>query len=110
MLGTLAAFGALSVLWALLGWLLPGERGCAVVFFGEPEAEIFTKIKWLKSFGLLRCPVLIVTDGDCPGLPGTENCNGEELLPRLEEERNRFYGTGTGDPAGRGQRRGISEL
>ena len=107
-LGTLAAFGALCALWALLGWLLPGGRGCAVVFFGEPEA--LTRFQWLKSLGLLHCPVLVVTDGAEAGLPGTENCTGEELLPRLEEERNRFYGTGTGDPAGRGQRRGISEL
>ena len=27
LLGTLAAYGALSALWAALGWLLPGLRG-----------------------------------------------------------------------------------
>ena len=31
LLGTLAAYGALSALWAALGWLLPGLRGCALV-------------------------------------------------------------------------------
>ena len=30
LLGFLAAFGALSALWAIFGWLLPAAVGCAV--------------------------------------------------------------------------------
>ena len=37
LLGTLAAYGAFSAIWASLGWLLPGLRGCAVVYMGAPE-------------------------------------------------------------------------
>jgi len=110
LLGTLAAFGALSLLWALFGWLLPAASGCAVVFYGAAEGEIFTVFKWLRSLGLLKCPVLVVTEEALSGLPDVEYCTGEELLPRLKEERNRYYGTGTADPAGHSQCRGISEL
>jgi hypothetical protein len=38
-----------------------------------------------------------------------EICAGENLLARLEMERNQV-GTGNGNPSGRHQRRGISEL
>ena len=40
LMGTLAAYGALSALWAALGWLLPGRRGCALVYAGTPEEGI----------------------------------------------------------------------
>jgi hypothetical protein len=60
----------------------------------------------------LRCPLLIV---HCHGTvcpPGTdaEIVGPEELLPRLEQERYGIDGTGNGDPSGRDQRRGVSEL
>lgn len=110
LLGTLAAFGALSLLWALFGWLLPSGKGCAVVCYGVPETENLVRFHWLRSLGLLHCPILTVSQGDAPDLPGVENCTGDELLPRLKEERNRYYGTGTADPAGHSQCRGISEL
>ena len=109
-LGTLAAFGLLSLLWTLLGWLLPEEKGCAVVFWGFPEPEILTKIKWLRNLGFLSCPVVVLSDGTETQLEETENCNEEELLHRLKQEWERYYGTGTGNPAGCGQRCGVSEL
>ena len=106
-LGFLAAFGAFSALWAAFGWLLPGLRGCAVVCWGRPEAEILIGYKWLRGLGLLRCPLLIVAED---GGEDTEICSREELLSRLEWERNRFDGTGNGDHSGNHQRGGIPEL
>jgi len=108
--GTLAAFGLLAVLWALLGVLFPGGEGCAVVCCGTPRAEIFAVFKLLKGLGVLRCPLIAVTEkDDCP-IDGTERCRPEQLLQRLTEERNRFDGTGNGDHSGCHQRRGVSEL
>ena len=106
-MGTFAAFGFVSALWAVLGWLLPSGKGCVLVCYGVPDIGIVSRWKWLQSLGLLRCPLLAVTDTACIE---TENCAGEELLARLEMERNRVHGTGNGDPSGRHQRRGISEL
>ncbi len=110
-LGTLAAFGVLCVLWCLFGALLPGTEGFAVVICGEAEEERFWRLLWLKSLGLLNCPVLMVAEK--PGesvMAEIEICSREELISRLEQERNRFNGTGNGDHTGRHQRRGISEL
>lgn len=109
-LGTLAAFGALCALWVMLGWLLPVGKGCALVCWGSAADEIFTGFKWLRGLGLLHCPLIVVTEMPGEPLEMTENCRPEQLLARLEQERNRFDGTGNGDPTGRGQCRGISEL
>ena len=107
-LGTLAAFGLLSVIWACLGWLLPSGKGCVLVCLGEPDVGIVSRWKWLRGLGLLRCPLVAVNaDAEYEEI---EICAGEELLARLEMERNQFHGTGNGDPSGRDQRRGISEL
>ena len=107
-LGTLAAFGLFSALWALLGWLLPGGKGCALVCVGMPDEGILTRSKWLHSLGLLRCPLVVVSEERQPLHPEIEICSREELVPRLERERN--HGTGIGDPPGRNQRCGVSEL
>ena len=103
----LAAFGLLSILWAALGWLLPSGQGCAIVCVGAPDTGILSRWRWLQSIGLLRCPLIAVSEETMDDI---EICAGEDLLSRLEMERNRFHGTGNGDPAGRHQRRGISEL
>jgi len=106
--GTLAAFGTLCAVLIALGRLLPAGEGCAVVCWGSPDEGILSRYHWLTGMGLLRCPLLAVEAPECAG-ENIENCAGEDLLARLEWERNQF-GTGTGNPAGRGQRRGISEL
>lgn len=110
LVGTLAAFGALSALWALLGWLLPGGKGCVVICYGAPKPEILTRFKWLRSLGFLNCPVILVSDKVSMQWEQAENCTEEELLQRLKQEYERYHGTGTGDSSGRGQRCGISEL
>ena len=109
-LGTLAAFGLLGILWAVFGVLLPGGKGCAVVCFGEPELELVAVFHWLRGLGILRCPLIAVMEEEDRHFDGVETCRPEQLLSRLTEERNRFDGAGNGDHPGRSQRRGISEL
>ena len=109
LLGTLAAWGLLCALWAAFGWLLPGLKGFVLVSFGLPPGEAAARYKWLKSLGLLDCPLQIVAEDAQVG-PDMERCAGEELLARLEMERKRFDGTGNGDHSGHHQRGGVSEL
>ncbi len=107
-LGVLAAYGLVCMLWAAFGWLLPEGRGCAVCCVGVPEEMTLRKLRWLRDMGLLAVPVLAVTE-DPLELPGDmERCSREDLLSRLERERSN--GTGNGDPSGRSQRRDLSEL
>ena len=108
LLGFLAAYGALSVLWAALGWLLPGLKGCAVVYMGAPGEGIRRRYRWLRGLGLISCPFLAVAEET--EAEEIEVCGREDLLDRLAWEAEKFDGTGTGDHTGRGQRRGISEL
>ena len=109
-LGTLAAFGFFCMLWAAFGWLLPGAQGFVLVRVGMPEPEAFARFQWLRGMGLLDVPLLIVAEAGTEAVPGTEICSREELLLRLEWEKNRVHGTGNGDPTGHHQCRGISEL
>lgn len=110
LLGTLAAYGALSAVWALLGWVLPGVEGCALVCVGAPDEGIRSRYRWLRGLGLLNCPLIAVAEEAVPVGRETEICSREQLLARLEWERDRLHGTGNGDHSGRGERRDISEL
>lgn len=111
-LGTLAAFGTLCALWVISGWLLPLGRGAALVCLGVPEEGIFLRVRWLQRTGLMNSPLIIVAEEPVKIQQsyGIEYCSPEQLIARLEQERKQFDGTGNGDPAGRDQRRGISEL
>ena len=93
LVGALAAYGALSALWAGLGWLLPGLKGCAVVYMGRPGEGIRRRYRWLRGLGLIDCPFLAVTDG--AQSEEMEVCGSETLLSRLAWEAERFGGTGT---------------
>ncbi len=96
--GMLAAFGLLCALWALLGWALPGDGNSAAVCLchaGLKEINAVRKLLWLRDWGFLKCPVLLV---DC-GLSEEEKrqlsklsdyiefCELEALAARLELER-----------------------
>ena len=111
-LGAMAAFGAMSLLWAMLGWLLPGGRGAALVCVGVPDEGLLCRVKWLRSLGLLNLPLLMLAENPGPGADreDMEYCTGEALLFRLERERMDGYGTGNGDPAGHRGSGGLSEL
>lgn len=117
----LAAFGMISVLWALLGWLLPGSREGLLLCHGYPgfsESAFFRRYLFLRDLGLLGSTLVVIDEGlseperkmlarrGC----GVELCPREKLPERLELERNRIDGTGNGNYSGRDQRGGISEL
>ena len=61
LLGFLAAFGLLSALWAIFGFLLPGSHRCGVVLLCEPDAEwlLLHRLLWLRQLGLLRCRIFL---------------------------------------------------
>lgn len=93
LLGFLAAYGALSALWACFGWLLPGLKGCAVVYLGSPGEGIRRRYRWLRGLGLIGCPFLAVSaDRETEEI---EVCSREDLLDRLAREAERFGRTGT---------------
>ena len=108
-LGMLAAFGCLCAVWASFGWLLPGLKGCVLVYAGIPEGETLARYKLLRGIGMLDCPMLIVAETEWED-SDIEICSREALLSRLEWERKRFDGTGNGDHSGHHQRGGVSEL
>ena len=91
-LGTLAAFGAWSILWALSGWLLPGGQEGALIEPGRPgetEATVVRRYLWLRGLGLLRQPLVVVdlglTEPEKTWLTdrGIEICSRSELAERL---------------------------
>lgn len=102
MIGFLAAFGLLCVIWTLLGFLLPDGKGCVLCRIGPLDEGSLWRYQWLRGMGFLTVPLLIVAEesGEC--FSGTEVCSREDLLSRLEWERKRYDGTGNGDHSGRG--------
>lgn len=120
-LGTLAAWGLLCILWAALGWLLPGSSGGVMLCLcrlGKVPDGVILRYCWLRGLGLMNCPLLILDSSlsrreqeiYLKKYPGIEFCSLEEVPARLEVERNRIERNGNGDPPGCHQRRGISEL
>ena len=93
LLGFLAAYGALSALWAGLGWLLPGMKGCAVVYMGAPGEGIRRRYRWLRGLGLIDCPFIAVEGSE--ETEEVEVWGRDQLLDRLAWEAERFGGTGT---------------
>ena len=60
LIGTLAAFGAFFVGFALMGWLLGSSRGFRLVYFpaADPAAGLF-RYRMLRGLGLLTCPLVM---------------------------------------------------
>ena len=71
LLGMLAAFGALSGLWALFGVRWAPKGGAVVVCF---DADALRHHRWLEEMGLIRCPILWMEDAD-------------DTIEKLAEER-----------------------
>lgn len=100
-LGAAAAFGVLSAIWVLFGWLLPGGTGGALVCRCRPglkEMPLIRRHRWLRELGLLRVPMLLVDSSFSQEerqflrrrYSGIDFCSLEELPARLEVERNRI--------------------
>ena len=94
-----AAFGLLFVLWSMLGFLLPGQKGMVMVYYAD-GTELENTIRyycWLRDMGLLRCPLIVVdgglTDRQYQMLlrkQGIEICGSQELTDRIEQERKKL--------------------
>lgn len=112
LIGAAAAFGVISILWVLLGWLLPSGKGALVVCWGEPDEGILARVKWLQSLGLLQGPLVAVMEAvpDNCIYNSMEYCSPGDLLSRLEQERIKSNGTGNGDPSGNHSGGGLPEL
>lgn len=98
-LGVLAAFGGLCALWALFGFLLPGQRGAVTVCLcrgdGTEEALI-RRHRWLRDVGLTHCPLILLDGGlteEAKGRltrQGHTVCDMAELSARVEQEREKL--------------------
>jgi len=64
LLALLAAFGVLSVFWALFGWLLPVCREGWLLYPGRPGKLSFVYLYlWLRGMGLVKCPLILADLG-----------------------------------------------
>ena len=115
-LGTLAAFGLFSVFWCLFGWLLP-KTGGVMLCLDEPDVHsLARRYLWLRGLGAISCPLIVMdrrlTAAERTWLTshGIEICGPADIAARLGIGAEDIDGTGNGDPPGRHQRRGISEL
>ena len=107
--GMLAAFGTFAAIWTVLVFFLPADDSCILICVGQPQPDFLSRWRWLTSCGLLRCSVIAVTNEEllCRS-ENIEQCSWDTLPSRLEMERNRIDGTGTGNHTGRHQRCDLS--
>ena len=93
-LGTLAAFGLVSALWVLYGFLLSDDR-CGELYAparpGVTEDSFARRYLWLRELGLLREELTMVdlgiSDGERDWLAerGVRICTPEKLAERMGE-------------------------
>lgn len=98
--GALAAFGLLCILWILYGCLLGKARGGVLVCLcdGSREADLVLRYSQLRSIGLLRCPLVLLdsklTQREQEILrrrhPSIDFCTLDALPVWLEMERTTF--------------------
>ena len=65
-IGMLAAFGMLCVLWVLLGALLPGSGKTVIYCICAKEQAVYIRRRWrwLRDLGLVRGRIVILCDND----------------------------------------------
>ena len=99
LIGALAAFGLLCVLWIGYGFFLPKAVGGVIVYPGnltEQGMNFTLRCIWLREMGLLHCPLIAVEDDLNEGeriwltSHGIEICSREELSNRLGIGENGF--------------------
>ena len=99
LIGVLAAFGVVCILWILYGGLLGKTTGGVLVCLcdGSREEALLLRYSQLRSAGLLSCP-LILADSSlslreqeilCRRHPGVEFCTMAQLPGRLEMDKDR---------------------
>ena len=101
-IGALAAFGFVCGVWTLCGIFLK-DRGGVLTYQGPQPVEFVRRYLWLREMGLIRCQ-LAVADPPQDWLPWL---NSQGIVV-IKGEKN--LESGTGDPPGCHQRRGVSEL
>ena len=119
LLGTLAAFGGLCLLWGLAGWFVSGgEEGILILpgHSGQGEPGTVRWYLWLRELGLLRCRLVVEDFGLSPGERtwlenrGIERIEPGAQLPDTGIGAREIDGTGNGNSAGHHQRGGVPEL
>ena len=101
LLGTLASFGLVCMIWALVSLMIAKKQGGAVVYLchgGLSELPGLRRWLWLRNWGLMTAPILLVdcglTDQErkelCLLVRNGEFCDLEVLPARLELERIKF--------------------
>ena len=92
-LALMAAFGIWCAAFLLFGWLF-SEDDRAIMICLLPEDRfpdgIITRFRWLREMGLVRPPLLIVSQPIQPEQPDVEYCSLQDLPARLELERNKL--------------------
>lgn len=87
LLGTLAAFGALCVLWMIFGVLLPCGRKNVLIAAGRPgetEVSFVRRYLWLRGMGWIQSPLVIVDLGLSPSERAWFESNGIEICSLAE--------------------------
>lgn len=101
-IGALAAFGLMSLLWILYGSLLGRAQGGVLVCVcqGSQAENLILRYRQLRSAGFLGCPLVLVDSTLSPREQeilqrrhaGIEFCTMAQLPRRLEMENERFDG------------------
>ena len=113
-IGALAAFGLLCVLWLIYGSCCGKTEG-ALLVVSRGGRGLVRQCLWLREMGLLTCPMVLI-DPELDELDAHwAIARGVEIwrtsrFGEAEDIGERTYGAGTGDPTGRHQRGGVSEL
>ena len=88
--GFLAAFGALCVLWILLGAWLTGPASGRVILCPPPgrEEKAVRRWQWMRNLGLVKGALTVVcAQRPIHNSPGVEFVTLEQLCKQLEQER-----------------------
>ena len=96
-IGFFAAFGALCMLWVLLGVWLLNPSGSQIILFPPPgrEERVVHRYLWLRSLGLVKGKVTVVSQEPFAlqeNYPGVLFLTWGQFLSELDQEREKLYG------------------
>ena len=117
-IGALAAFGLMCVIWIGCGAALPDSRKGLLLLSAPLDEETLNAVRrwiWLREMGLLYTPMAAVDDGLEDAQRSWLEGQGFIIYSRAELARKLGIGenridTGTGDLTGRHQCGGVPEL